>query len=614
MYRIVQDYIDALNELADEGERIAYPLEECDKKTCMEVRDSALEFLNNIFAEYEWSEEFVTAYAVYCNFFILNGLHKILGDDFGLETIYDRNEMDDEDRQYLESIRYGIFDQDIEHFERALEMGLYDFDIPKLYGYILCFLEICLRDEEDFETEDGKEDILEWFGEMEFFKEEISGELKKLTEPRYLSFEEEKRRAGDFSALLPEIIISNTLRKLSIAAYSDLETLSALCGNKIESFQDILRGLASMMHNEEGNQEKRAHYAFFAESFVRRTLSAGEMGDDEEYEYGGKDIEERNSALIVRREFLNLPVNVSERQYRNLAMAKQVKLNAEKDSLIRQNNKMVEDYSHSVENIMKPALIAEVAKCLREDEKNRELYRKIMHIYFNEVITQNECRLLKMVHNVSVSKGAIRENISRAKKKNNENEITVKKIVYKAINQISLQLAENSQKTRFMFILEKMSQAGIDSAMIDRKLWDLSNEMEAVYKMYSDKLNFELTVSRDLEAVGWNEEEVGTSFFYTRIVEVISNALTYGDYGIDKMFHLKIYTDMEDNYIVIEMINGIGNRSFSDNREGNGLNATEVMLERINFDNPEKEGFVSAGETEDGRFVTKMYIDADLYL
>lgn len=311
---------------------------------------------------------------------------------------------------------------------------------------------------------------------------------------------------------------------------------------------------------------------------------------------------------------MNLPVNLSERQYRSLAMAKQVKLNAEKDSMIRQNNKMVEDYSHSVENIMKPALIAEVAHCLREDEKNRELYRKIMYIYFNEVITQNECRLLKMVHNVSVSKGAIRENISRAKKKNSGNGITVKKIVYKAINQISLQLAENSQKTRFMFILEKMSQAGIDSAMIDRKLWDLSNEIEAVYKMYSDQLNFELTVSKDLETIEWNEEEVGTSFLYTRIVEVISNALTYGDYGIDKMFHLKIYTDMEDNYIVIEMINGIGDRSFSGNREGNGLNATEIMLERINFDNPEKEGFVSASETEDGHFVTKMYIDADLYL
>ena len=37
---------------------------------------------------------------------------------------------------------------------------------------------------------------------------------------------------------------------------------------------------------------------------------------------------------------LNLPVNLSERQYRSLAMAKQVKLNAEKDSMIRQNNKM----------------------------------------------------------------------------------------------------------------------------------------------------------------------------------------------------------------------------------------------------------------------------------
>lgn len=94
------------------------------------------------------------------------------------------------------------------------------------------------------------------------------------------------------------------------------------------------------------------------------------------------------------------------------------------------------------------------------------------------------------------------------------------------------------------------------------------------------------------------------------------NGILYGDYGANKRFQLKAYTEAAGtgSYIVIEMINKIGDRSFSNNREGSGLKAAEAMLERINFENPEKGSFVSADETEDGYFVTKIYIDAELYL
>ena len=49
------------------------------------------------------------------------------------------------------------------------------------------------------------------------------------------------------------------------------------------------------------------------------------------------------------------------------------------------------------------------------------------------------------------------------------------------MNQISLQLTENSQKSRYMIILEKMAQAEIDANCIDRKLWSLSKEKDAIY-------------------------------------------------------------------------------------------------------------------------------------
>ena len=614
MYKVVQDYIDKLNGLVEKSNGF---LEGCSKEKSSEIRDLALNLLNDIFRENDWSEEFVTSFAVYCNFFILNGLYKNLDNNFGLEFIYNSNSMDDDDKEYLEYIRKGIFEQDIVYFENAVNMEIYNFDIPKLYIYILSFLEICLRDEEDFNTEKGRDDILCWLDEMEYFEKEISGELKELVRPLDdLSEEEKEEKLFQDSIFLPEIFVLDLSTEKNLMINSNFETILQICKKKIGDLDNIVEVIDNLEKSKNDNNHKKKWFENIQKLIFGNIYLLIDFGKNIPlYQYMGKDIEDRDNGDV--QGFLNLPVKISEREYRNIAFAKQIKLNKEKEILIKKNEKMVEDYSHSVENIMKPALIAEIANCLREDEKNKELYSKIMYVYFNEVITQNECRLLKMVHNMSVTKGAIRESISKAKKVNKANEISIQELVYKAMNQISLQLIENSQKSRYMTILEKMAQVQIDSSMIDNKLWNLSNVKEAIYEMYSQKLNFEVIISEDLQQVKLNEEEVGTSFLYTRIVELISNALTYGDYGVDKKFQLKFYTeltDMGERYIVIQMINKIGERSFSNNREGNGLNAAEVMLERINFENSEKESFVDISETEDGYFVTKMYIDADLYL
>ena len=611
MYKIVKQYIDKLNVLVENTNQ--YFLDEASREECIQIRTNALDYLNSIFKEYNWSEEFVISFAVYCNFFILQGLHKNF--DFDLNRVYDTNEMDADDRQYLEYIHHGILEQNIKYFESAVDMNLYDFDIPKYYIYLLSFLELCLREEDDFATAEGKEDIFYWYCTMENSSKELSSDLIELIEPKELSIEEEAKINSDYSILLPRIIISSTMRKLSLAAISDLNVLSELSGKKIKTIDDIIDGYVNVMKNANDNKEKMMQYLFFANEFIKRTRNASEIGDQAAYD--GKTEELRDAEPICRREFLNLPVTVSEKQYRNIALAQQVKLNFEKEKLIQKNEEMVEDYSHSVENIIKPALISEVAKCLREDEKNRNLYNKIMYVYFNEIITQNECRLLKMVHNISISKGTVRESISKAKLVNGTNGIALRKLVCKAINQISLQLAEDSQKARFMFIMDKMRQAGIDSELISNRLWDSSENYEAVYDLYNEKLNFTINISEQLKNVVLNEEELGTSFLYTRIVELISNALTYGEYMKNRKFNFDIYleeTDFSDKYIVIEMANIIGDRSFSNNRNGNGLNATVTMLDRINFENPEKDCFVISEETEQGLYVTRLYIDADLYM
>ena len=627
MYKVVEDYINSLNSLNrlinDANGR---PLEGGDKEIYVKIRDSALNLLNNIFAESEWSEEFVTSFAVYCNFFIVNGFHKKLDNDFAVTSIYEKNNMDEYDKKYLEYIRKGIFEQNQECFLKAID--IYKFDIPKLYVYILSFLEICAKDMKDFETNEGKEEILVLLELMDKYKTDILGELKELAEPLEISAEEAVNRMNENAELLPRIVITNLSKKVLEFQMTTLDTLSSICGKKIKSFNDICDGMNFFRKclDDSENMEKAIERKIY-QDVVKGTSKLYGFASDElinsivKYEesdsrecYFGKDVDDREDNYLVCN-FLNLPEEVSETQYRNIALARQIKLNKEKEQLIKKNEKMVEDYSHSVENIMKPALIAEIANCLRGDEKNRELYNKIMYVYFNEIITQNECRLLKMVHNMSVSKGAIRENISKARIKNTENAISLQELVYKAINQISLQLTENSQKSRYMFILKKMAEVEVDSNLIDRKLWNLSKEKDAIYMLYKQNFNFEVNISTDLKELSLNEEEVGTSFLYTRIVEVISNALTYGDYGMNKTFQLNIYKErLGVDYIVIEMVNKIGDRSFSNNREGNGLSATKVMLERINSVNSKKESFVDCSERENGYFVTKMYIDADLYI
>lgn len=611
MDKAIENYINKLNQMV--GSVNDGFCEAVSKDKCIEIRNEAITYLLNIFEEYGWSEEFVISFSAYCNFFILHGLHISLDNDFGLQNIFDFGDMDSEDKKYLNYIYQGIWNQDIEYFEKAIDMGIYDFDTPYYYIYLFSFLELCLRDDIDFMTDEGREDIYAWYCEMENAKMKISGDLKVCVRPIKLSFEEEKKVQSSWAMLLPQIIISDQTRRIALAANSDLELLSKISGIEIDNFEKMIEGMKRV--SESGDANICVQYLFFVNEFVKRTIYAKEYGD---YElFNGCDSEMRDHVPVNRRVFLKLPVWVSESQYRKIALAEQIKLNYEKEILIQKNEKMVEDYSHSVENVIKPALISEVANCLREDEKNRDIYNKIMYAYYNEVITQNECRLLKMVHNVSVSKGAIRESMTKSKLRNGSNGISVSGLMYKAINQIALQLTEDSQKTRYMFIMNKMKQSDIDSSDIDNALWNSAKETDAVYKLFSDKLSFAIDVSDELKNVWLNEEELGTSFLYTRLVELITNALTYGDYSEKRKFSLNAYvkeTDSADNYIVFQMINAIGDRSFSKNRIGNGLNATGVMLERINFPNPDMERFVLAEEKDSGIYITEIYVDADLYM
>ena len=599
MYAVVEKYIDDLNEMADEmtGDQVEFQ----DEESCLKARDQALEWLNNIFAEYDWSEEFVISYAVYCNFFIINGIFRVIGDDYNLERFYELNNFDDDDKQYLEYIRKGIMKQDFSCFYNAID--LCGFDLPKFYAYLLGVKTICSYSNEDFETEKTKKEIDAIYTNISKIIEDVSEPLKKNIIPQRLSMSEEEAVESTFTMLIPKIYISSNIRQLSVAVLGDLNLLSDMSGITINGIQDFI-----MAHNKMCNIQS---FICMENVLIGRIRNMCSMDEQDIFNQLG----DPKGYLIYRRHFLKLPMFVSEQDYQKIMMARQIHLNYEQDKLIQKNERMVEDYAHSVENIIKPALIAEVAECLRGEEKNREIYNKILNVYFNEVITQNECRLLKMVHNEGTDDGTIRINIENAKKVDSENGITFCGLVDNALKQICLQLCEDGKKARFMFIMKKMMTVGVTTELINDALWQESKERGFIYKMFSEKINLQIHVSEEVEKICLNEEEMGTSFLYTRIVELMINAFTYGSYDKDCRFELNIFTDElnASKYIIMEMINKIGDRSYRSGGGGNGLNATRAMLERINYTNDDID-FMNVKETNEGEYRTKLYIDADLYM
>lgn len=88
-------------------------------------RDKMIEILNRFYKEHNRNsdgvDDFVTLFGVYCNYYLLYGLHLILKeDDFGTSKIFE-NIADNSLKKYLSLIRSGIYTQDVTHFEEAVK-------------------------------------------------------------------------------------------------------------------------------------------------------------------------------------------------------------------------------------------------------------------------------------------------------------------------------------------------------------------------------------------------------------------------------------------------------------------------------------------------------------
>ncbi len=95
MYKAVEAYIDKLEAMREETfEQYPCVVEYCDMAGSVPVgiaerdRNRAVTLLERLFIQYSWSDEFVTAFGVYCNFYVLTGMHKCLKEEDSMEAEY----------------------------------------------------------------------------------------------------------------------------------------------------------------------------------------------------------------------------------------------------------------------------------------------------------------------------------------------------------------------------------------------------------------------------------------------------------------------------------------------------------------------------------------------
>ncbi|MBR7025355.1 MAG: sensor histidine kinase [Selenomonadaceae bacterium] len=104
-------------------------------------RDKMIEVLNRFYKEHcqkaEGVDDFVTLFGVYCNYYILYGLHLILKeDDFGTNKIFE-NIGNASLKEYLSLIREGIRTQEPVHFEEAVKKNK-DYSLAHFYLFLRC--------------------------------------------------------------------------------------------------------------------------------------------------------------------------------------------------------------------------------------------------------------------------------------------------------------------------------------------------------------------------------------------------------------------------------------------------------------------------------------------
>ena len=183
-------------------------------------RDKMIKILNQFYKEnYQSSDgidDFVTLFGVYCNYYILCGLHIILKEDeydFGMSKIFE-NISNNSLKEYLSLIRSAICTQDTALFEKAVE---------KNKNYSLAHFYLFLKS------------LRKYWNQSNYAEQEEA----LLKHYRAIRNEELKKYALGISDFIPSV--SNYIIKVGKNFLLTLLTLMAqVVGSEIEKIKEIM--------------------------------------------------------------------------------------------------------------------------------------------------------------------------------------------------------------------------------------------------------------------------------------------------------------------------------------------------------------------------------------
>ncbi len=309
MYKIVEKYIKDINNKNDELDATCL-LEENWLDSKLTLRGQIFQLLTFVYAHAGWSNEFITCYAVYCNFCILHGLYDTPEQAPLWDEFFEKNHISLKQQTYLEHIRYGIWDQDISRFLAAIDEAPDDFDLPHLYVYLLSFLRICAKINEACESKEAKQAIPSLVKQMNAAKNNIHSELVELTEPLVLDIGEKPSNKISKNLLLPRILIADPAADSLSSVVRTWSAWNNLSSVKISDFDSLL----SAWKRIKRSKTERPTFLLFARTLFRQIQEGSHYTNFDLYTKEDTTLRDASSGAL-QREYLNLPIRVSGELY-----------------------------------------------------------------------------------------------------------------------------------------------------------------------------------------------------------------------------------------------------------------------------------------------------------
>lgn len=290
--------------------------------------------------------------------------------------------------------------------------------------------------------------------------------------------------------------------------------------------------------------------------------------------------------------------------------------NISKESIEKQKRlDMVKDFSHTVNNIIEPAILKKIAQKILSGEDVSDLVPAAMDSYVSMLTIKNECALLRLIHDDGSAKQAISNEIRSCIPSNDSMADTCSfSDIFSSAMSLIMYRALTGKSARFSYISKNFKEAGIDIGTPDTsRLFDRSFSPK-LCRLWKEVFNLDFSVCAELQPKRLFDDQLGTSFMMTRIFELMQNAFTYGKLGPEGSFKFSVTLEEKglSSYIVFRETNIIGSSDYKST--GYGLSSAEEKMRAANITDRAFKGRFLETKTDGNKYTTAIYFTAKLYI